>query len=204
MGSGLSREGGVDCLILEDQVLLADLLARDVASLPGVRVCGVAHTVAHAQRLCTQHPPDLLIVDLLLPDGEGMEVAEWLLHRKPQAKVLVLSAQCDRLVCSRHLHDAIVAVVDKAQAIDTLHEVIHAIAWPGNSEGASDPITALSERERQVLALIGRGCSSEEIASRLHISLHTARTHRRNITAKLGKKGAELVLLASAHPKLRS
>jgi DNA-binding NarL/FixJ family response regulator len=193
----------LECLILEDQVLLADLLARDVDSLPGVRVSGVAHTVAEGQRLCSQHPPDLLIVDLLLPDGEGMEVAETLLHRKPQAKVLVLSAQCNRLVCSRHLHDAIVAVVDKAQAIDTLHDLIHAMAWPGKSAGSCDPVAALSKREQEVLALIGRGCSSEEIASRLRITLHTARTHRRNITAKLGKKGAELVLLASTHPKLR-
>jgi DNA-binding NarL/FixJ family response regulator len=195
----------MDCLILEDQVLLADLLARDVASLPGVRVSGVAHSVEEGRRLCRRQPPDLLVVDLLLPDGDGLQVAETLLQLKPEARVLVLSAQCERLVCSRHLHDAIVAVVDKAQAIDTLHDLILSLVRSDAADvDSADPLSCLSARERAVLCLIGRGCPSEEIARRLGISLHTARTHRRNITAKLGIKGAELVLFASGHPQLKA
>ncbi|MEB3321847.1 MAG: response regulator transcription factor [Synechococcaceae cyanobacterium] len=189
----------MDCLILEDQVLLADLLVRDLEGLPGISHTAVAHSVAEGLRLCRERPPDLLLLDLGMPDGDGAEVAEALLRVKPQARVIVLSAQCDGFSCSPLLHDAVVAVVDKSQAIDTLHELI--LPLLRQAAGAAlpaDPRRRLTERERQVFDLIGRGLSSEEIAAALRISLLTARTHRRNITAKLGVKGAELVLLASA------
>lgn len=186
-------------MILEDQGLLADLLRQDLDRIPGLSVVGVARSVEEGKRLCRSQRPDLLLMDLLLPDGQGVEVAEQLLQEKPAAQVVVLSAQCDRLFCSRRLHAAILAVVDKGTAIDSLHLILEReVCRQRGSVENDDPLGALTERERQVLALIGQGLSSAEIAARLNISLLTARTHRRNITAKLGFSGAELVLLASA------
>lgn len=188
----------MDCVILEDQGLLADLLRQDLDRIPGLSVVGVARSVEEGKRLCRSQRPDLLLMDLLLPDGQGVEVAEQLLQEKPAAQVVVLSAQCDRLFCSRRLHAAILAVVDKGTAIDSLHFILEReVCRQRGSVENDDPLGALTERERQVLALIGQGLSSAEIAARLDISLLTARTHRRNITAKLGFSGAELVLLAS-------
>jgi DNA-binding NarL/FixJ family response regulator len=188
----------LDCVILEDQGLLADLLRQDLDRIPGLSVVGVARSVEEGKRLCRSQRPDLLLMDLLLPDGQGVEVAEQLLLEKPAAQVVVLSAQCDRLFCSRRLHAAILAVVDKGTAIDSLHLILEReVCRQRGSVENDDPLGALTERERQVLALIGQGLSSAEIAARLNISLLTARTHRRNITAKLGCSGAELVLLAS-------
>lgn len=188
----------MDCVILEDQGLLADLLRQDLDRIPGLSVVGVARSVEEGKRLCRSQRPDLLLMDLLLPDGQGVEVAEQLLQEKPAAQVVVLSAQCDRLFCSRRLHAAILAVVDKGTAIDSLHFILEReVCRQRGSVENDDPLGALTERERQVLALIGQGLSSAEIAARLNISLLTARTHRRNITAKLGFSGAELVLLAS-------
>lgn len=188
----------MDCVILEDQGLLADLLRQDLDRIPGLSVVGVARSVEEGKRLCRSQRPDLLLMDLLLPDGQGVEVAEQLLQEKPVAQVVVLSAQCDRLFCSRRLHAAILAVVDKGTAIDSLHLILEReVCRQRGSVENDDPLGALTERERQVLALIGQGLSSAEIAARLDISLLTARTHRRNITAKLGFSGAELVLLAS-------
>ena len=185
-------------MILEDQGLLADLLRQDLERIPGLSVVGVARSVEEGNHLCRQHRPDLLLMDLLLPDGQGVAVAEQLLLEKPTAQVMVLSAQCDRLSCSRRLHAAILAVVDKGSAIDTLRVILEREVRRQRSSGAQDdPFAALTERERQVLSLIGQGLSSAEIAARLNISLLTARTHRRNITAKLGFSRAELVLLAS-------
>ncbi|MGB5135397.1 MAG: LuxR C-terminal-related transcriptional regulator [Prochlorococcaceae cyanobacterium] len=185
-------------MILEDQGLLADLLRQDLDRIPGLSVVGVGRSVEEGRYLCRKRRPDLLLMDLLLPDGQGVDVAEHLLLEKPTAQVVVLSAQCERLSCSRRLHAAILAVVDKGTAIDTLHLILQREVLRERSSGQQDdPFGALTERERQVLALIGQGLSSLEIAARLNISLLTARTHRRNITAKLGFTGAELVLLAS-------
>ena len=56
----------MNCLILEDQVLLADLLARNLSAYPGLKVVGIAGSVAEGQQLCREHSPDLLVVDLML------------------------------------------------------------------------------------------------------------------------------------------
>jgi DNA-binding NarL/FixJ family response regulator len=188
----------VDCVILEDQGLLADLLKQDLERIPALSVVGVARTVEQGRQLCLRHRPDLLLMDLLLPDGQGVEVAELLVLENPAARVVVLSAQCDRLSCSRRLHAAILAVVDKGTAVDTLHHILQREVRRQRGSGEQDdPLQSLTERERQVLSLIGRGLSSAEIAERLNITTLTARTHRRNITAKLGFTRAELVLLAA-------
>ena len=190
----------MNCLILEDQVLLADLLRHELVGIRGLSVVATAHDVATGKSLCRLHRPDLLLLDLFMPDGQGVEVAEELLHIKPEARILVLSGQVERLVCSRHLHEAILAVVDKTEAVDTLHGLLQRELRRRREDGPpGGRFAQLTERERQVLDLIGQGLSSEEIAARLNISTLTARTHRRNITAKLGVKGGELVLLASAH-----
>lgn len=188
----------MDCLILEDQVLIADLLRNDLERIPGLRIVAVAHGVDEGKRLCRLHRPNLLLLDLVMPDGLGVEVADTLLTLKPEARLVVLSGQCERLVCSRHVHAAVLAVVDKTAEIDILHEIIQReMKRVRGGTSDTDPLEQLTNREREVLALIGRGNSTEVIAERLGISLFTARTHRRNITAKLGMKGAELVLLAS-------
>jgi len=189
----------MNCLILEDQVILADLLAKNLSSYPDVRVVAIAHSLEEGKSLCHHHDPDLLIVDLLLPDGNGIDAAEELLKRKPDAKIIVLSAECNRLSCSVHLHQSIVAVVDKMDALEKLRFVMHDLckrAQPATTP--PEPWACLTPREREIVSLIGQGLTTEAIADTLTISLHTAQTHRKNITAKLGIKGSELVLLASA------
>jgi DNA-binding NarL/FixJ family response regulator len=189
----------MDCLILEDQVILADLLAKHISSYPGVRVFAIAHSVEEGKAICHNHYPDLLIVDLLLPDGNGIDVAEELFQRKPSAKIIVLSAECNRLSCSVHLHQSIVAVVDKMDALEKLRFVMADLCKTSQpSTIPPEPWACLTPREWQVLRLIGQGLTTEAIADRLTISLYTAQTHRKNITAKVGIKGSELVLLASA------
>ncbi len=199
-------------MILEDQVLLADLLARDISSLPGVSIEGIAHNVAEGIELVARTLPDLLILDLVMPDGNGIDVAELLIRQKNRARVIILSGQCHQLVCSRHLHDSIVAVIDKTEALDKLHAMIRELLITGPSAGGSQspeappfgapsqaaPSRLLTPRELEVFRLLGKGMTTESIARKLKISLLTARTHRRNITAKLGVRGSALILLASS------
>jgi DNA-binding NarL/FixJ family response regulator len=209
----------VDCLILEDQVLLADLLSVYLGAFPGIYIKGVAHDVAQGLELTRRFRPDLLIADLVLPDGYGVDVAAELLKQKPVAKIIVLSAECHRLVCSRHLHESIIAVLDKTQALDLLRDQVlelldaerrgptRQLAQRASSDSLTfygiDPWPYLTRREQEIFLLIGTGLTTDTIAERLSISLLTARTHRKNITAKLGIKGSELVLLASACKGLR-
>jgi DNA-binding NarL/FixJ family response regulator len=195
----LTISGSQNCLIVEDQRLLAELLAENLASITGLTSVLRATTKAEGVRLAQSCRPRILILDLLLPDGPGLDVAEALLAVEPRAQVIVLSSEIHRLQCSRHLHDAIVAVLDKTEALDRLHQQVKGLIpvseLPGDS-GASS-LGDLTGREMEVLQLIGEGLSSEAIAQRLNISSATAQTHRKNITAKLGIRRGELVLFAA-------
>lgn len=188
----------MDVLILDDHVLIAELLARTLRTLPGRLNVALAHDVTNAIAFCRQSPPDLLIMDLALPDGSGVTVAEALLESRHDARVIVLSADPHSLVCTRHLHCNIAAVIDKTDALDRLSEEVQAIQAEAADQQATGPLEGLTGREMAVLRLIGEGLSTEAIAEMLEISLNTARTHRRNITSKLGVKGGQLVLLAAA------
>ncbi|WP_094555345.1 response regulator transcription factor [Synechococcus sp. 1G10] len=188
------------CLIVEDQGILAELLAENLAQqLPGLMAIQTAGTVEEGVRVAQTCRPRILILDLFLPDGSGLEVAEVLLAVEPSAQVIVLTAEPHRMQCSRHLHQAITAVLDKTQALDRLHEQVKALLH--GSEHPRDcrasRLGDLTDREIEVLQLIGQGLSSKEISRRLTISLGTAQTHRKNIISKLGIKGGELVLFAA-------
>jgi DNA-binding NarL/FixJ family response regulator len=194
----------VDVLILDDHVLIAELLARSLRALPGRLNVALTHSVDKGIAFCRQSPPDLLIMDLALPDGSGVAVAEALLERKNDARVIVLSADPHSLVCTRHLHRSIAAVIDKTDALDRLSEEVRAIQVEAPDQHTPGTLEELTGREIEVLQLIGEGLSTEAIAERLEISLHTAKTHRRNITGKLGVKGGQLVLLAASLDPSRS
>ena len=176
------------CVVVEDQLMFLQLLVGMLRSLSGLDVVATATTVAAGIRACRSLAPDLLILDLDLPDGNGISVAEALFEVNGHAKVIVLSAYASSFVCDAALDSMLHAVVDKVDACETLAVEIAELL----GEPAQEPVP-LTEREAQVLALIGQGWSNRRIAEQLGLSIHTVDTHRRNISAKLGVKGRALV-----------
>jgi DNA-binding NarL/FixJ family response regulator len=104
----------------------------------------------------------------------------------------VLSAQASSFVCPPSLQTMLHAVVDKIEAYDTLGAEINELIAP-----QVGPRQRLTFREGDVLRLIGQGLSNNQIAEVLQLSVHTVETHRRNLSGKLGFKGAELVRYAT-------
>ena len=115
----------LQCLIVEDQVMFLQLLRSMLEALPGLEIGAVATTQAEALALCSgDAPPDVLILDLALPDGDGLVVAEVLAETNPKAKVVVLSGQASSFVCPAALQPWIVGVVDKTAAFSQLQRVL--------------------------------------------------------------------------------
>ena len=82
------------CLVVEDQLMFSQLLCTLVDAMPGIQVIGTATSQAEALEQCTaQPPPDLLLLDLALPEGPGLAIADALLAHHPSAKVVVLSGE---------------------------------------------------------------------------------------------------------------
>jgi DNA-binding NarL/FixJ family response regulator len=178
------------CLIVEDQLMFQQLLKSMLEAIPGLEVCATATNQAAAIGLCSgDNPPDLLVLDLALPDGDGLAVAEALHQRQPSAQVVVLSGQASSFICPAHLQAAIRGVVDKTAAFSQLHSVLQS-CLPQTPE-------PLTPRQLEIYGLIGQGLSNKEIARATKLSIATVETHRKAIAQKLGVSGAELVRQAS-------
>ncbi len=188
--------------------MFLQLLVAMLRGQPGIDVVGTALSVAEGRALCLALRPDLLIFDLLLPDGRGLEVAEALVAVAPAARLIVLSGDAGSFVCPAPLRPALSAVVDKTRAYGTLSQEIAALcrrhleSWSSAGPDAPCPQEdlprdSLTAREQQIFGLIGHGLSNREIAASLHLSPRTVETHRKNIVAKLGVSGLDLVRLAA-------
>jgi DNA-binding NarL/FixJ family response regulator len=196
------------CVLVEDQVMFLDLLEAMLSLQSDLQVVASRRTVAEGIQAVEEHRPDLLILDLDLPDGDGTQVAEALQCCHPDARLIVLSGQASTFLCPDALQPMLHAVVDKTNAYRDLQQELAALRPPPPGhppDPARDPalaIARLTVRERQVLALIGQGLSSKAIATRLGLAADTVHTHRRHITIKMGASGAELVRIAVIHGQL--
>lgn len=204
---GVQMESVLRCLIVEDQVMFVQLLSRLLQGMPGLEIVATATSCREGMEACQQHRPQLMILDLALPDGEGLQVARFLQMLEPDAKVLVLSAQASSFVCPEELETMVIGVVDKTSTYETLEDVIHCALQPHGSSAqpcSSDAmqVLGLTPRQRQIFSLIGRGLTNKSIARLTGLSVATVETHRKGIARRLGRSGAELVRMAALHGDL--
>ena len=194
---------GLNCLLVEDQTLVAELLRGLLQTSPQVGSVRLAHSVQEGCQLIDQRPPDLLILDLGLPDGDGQQVGLHLLKRHPKPRIILLSAQLHDFACDPSLLPHIHASVDKTSAYKELTFALNglnaSIAEGSSGESIAQLAHTMSLREQEVFLLIGSGKSSRAIASSLHISQSTVESHRKAIAQILGCSGAEMVRLAALH-----
>lgn len=188
------------CVIVEDQTMVLQLLAGMVRNSPGVDLVGTFSRVKDATDYCGRHAVDLLILDLELPDGNGLSVLKAATAKNPRAKGIVLSGHASEFVCPGELRPQVRAVVDKTQAYGSLQKEIAEIVQPAvPPPGSVDPEDLLTEREYEIFTLVGKGRMSKEIAEELGIAVRTVETHRKAICRKMKVSGPELVRRASVY-----
>lgn len=143
----------------------------------------------------------LVILDLALTDGDGIDVARRFLEVNPLGRVLVVTGQASDFVCPPWLDRNLQAVISKDDAFDALRheldELTGSAARP--PEGSLAPLHELTRREVEIFGLIGEGLTTPRIAARLGLSEHTIHTHRKRIAAKLRSTGDGLVRQAVMH-----
>ncbi len=193
----------VSCVIVEDQTMFLQMMHSMLQGLPDLEVVATARNKTEGIAACETHCPDLLLLDLALPDGDGKDVALRLCALNPAARVVILSGEASTFVCPAELRDKVCAVLDKTQAFDDLVVELKALvprARGGSTRTLHGSIrNRLSRREYEIFLLIGHGLMSKEIADKLGISVQTIGVHRRKIADKLNTVGPELVQLALKH-----
>lgn len=192
----------VRVLVVDDHPMWRDGVSRDLEAA-GFAVCGTAGDVAQAVRVATATRPDVVLLDLHLPDGSGVDVARALAALEPAPRVLVLSASGER----QDVLDALMAgatgylvkSASSAELVDAVRRTAagEAVFTPGlaglvlgeyrrlAAGGPAGQQPDLTKRETEILRLVAKGMTYPQIAERLVLSVRTVQNHVQNTLTKL-------------------
>ena len=168
-------------------------------AVPGVEVFSAADA-AEGLALCLEKRPEIVVLDLVLPDREGLELVPDIRAAMKDTKILILSSHADEFTLHRVQQSGVNGFVDKnGQTLAVLQEALQAVLAGQpyycsvmremRSRMKADPLSfskLLSDREMELLRLLGSGASNEDIALKVGLSPNTVRNHRQNIMTKLG------------------
>jgi DNA-binding NarL/FixJ family response regulator len=201
---GVSTGGVLRILMADDHPIVLAGLKALVEADPGLEIVGEARDGRTALRLALSLRPDVIVMDISMPEMNGIEVARALLAEHPDFRVLMLTVHEDRATLRQLLDLGVAGYLVKRSAADELPRAIRAVAAGGTyldpaiagkavgvgGQGASrapgGPTVELSERETDVLRLIANGHSNKEISARLAISVKTIETYKARAMEKLG------------------
>jgi two-component system invasion response regulator UvrY len=197
--------------LIDDHPLFRTGLRSALSLQPSLVVASEASDAVTGRRAVEQTNPDVVVLDLSMPGGGGLGLGRELLSRRPETKILILTACTDASEVGRVFAAGMLGYASKTQPISEVVEAIHEVAngrryvAPGlsaeaaaDSEGVAPELRRLTLRERQVFALTVEGLSSRVIGTRLSISPRTVETHRARILHKLDAHNVvDLVRIAS-------
>jgi DNA-binding NarL/FixJ family response regulator len=197
-------------LVVEDELMFREFLVNWLKR-QGYTVTGEASDLREARQLSERAPMDLVLLDMDLPDGHGMEYVDWQMERQPTTRMLVLTAHLGNYPVTKLKRSGVMGVLDKgATCGEELRRAFEAIgSWRTYytdrvertfrqviCEGKAFYKT-LSPREEELVKAFGLGETNEGIAARLGLSVATIQGHRRNVMAKAGVKSSpELIIWA--------
>lgn len=197
-------------VIVDDHPMIREALMIRIASQSDLVVCGEAAEEDEGFELVKKILPDLVLVDISLKSGNGIELLKRVRQLSSSIKSLVISTFSESLYAERALRAGALGYLNKQESNDRLMPAIRAVLCGdryfssemrhrlvskalGKNLGIADPLEALTDRELEIFKLIGAGVTTQAIAEQLYLSTHTVDTHRENIKRKLGaKNGAEL------------
>jgi len=200
----------IKLLIADDHAVVRQGLKSLLGGEAGWDVIAEASDGLEAVKLSETLSPDIIIVDLTMPNLGGVEAISRLKSQKGSPAIVVLSAKEDEFSVSDAMHAGASAYVSKSSSSDELKFAIKAVlkgqtylspsvcgAYLKAESGGLSPVQELSGREREVLKLLAEGKPNRDIAKFLHISPRTVDSHRANILKKLGvNSNAELTQVA--------
>lgn len=205
-------------MLVDDHKITRDGLSALIDREPDMSVVGEADNGRQAVRAVQDLAPDVVVMDISMPDLNGIDATRQILAASPATRVIALSMYSDRRYVEGMLSAGVSGYLVKSCAFDELVQAILAVVggraylspniaeivikdYARRAGAAADagslPVHRLSSREREVLQLLAEGHNSEQIAAKLYISIKTVSTHRRHIMEKLNLNNiADLIKFA--------
>lgn len=196
----------VSIAIIEDHQVFVDALIMYLNRHPEFRLTGSARTFAQGEQLIREISPDIVLLDVGLPDCNGLDLIPEIRRNSPKTKIVILTALSDETTLMRAIDSGVSGFVQKGSSLSELLTAMREVAKgeivmptgilvgllkrvprdKASTYHAANGWEPLTDREKEVLKLLSRGRTGKAIASELHISPLTVRTHIRNLLAKLG------------------
>jgi DNA-binding NarL/FixJ family response regulator len=214
-GTVVAKRGVRSVLIVDDHPIIRQGLRRVIEGEEDLTVCGEAETVRDARSAIKDLNPDIMIADISLKQGDGIELVRDVRAHHPQLPILVLSMHDETIYAERMLASGANGYIMKQAASDqfliALRRVLDGGIYVSEAVGSNmiqkfasggayisaNPIDRLSNRELQILHMIGKGMSTRETANALNLSVKTVESHRQRIKRKLNlSTGTQLVQYA--------
>jgi NarL family two-component system response regulator LiaR len=207
----MAQEPVIRVMIVDDHAMLRKGLRFFLKGFADLELTGEADSGQGAVELCRQLRPDVVLMDMLMPDMDGASATRLIREQYPQTQVVALTSFHDPELVERAIQaGAIGYLLKNVSAPELAHAIREAHAGrstlapeaaqvlvQATRQRASQPDYGLTEREAEVLALLVEGLSNADIAARLVISLATAKYHVRSILTKMGVSSrTEAVALA--------
>jgi len=206
-------------LVVDDHPIVREGLAQMINREPDLSVCGDAEDMRGAVQLLDTLRPDILILDISLKGPDGLDLVKHIRARDPELPVLILSMHDESIYAERALRAGANGYIMKQEATDNVlvalrrilsHEVylssrvtnkmLHQFVGGRTVEAGKPSLDDLSDRELEVLRLIGAGRGTLQIAEELHLSIKTVESYQAHLKEKLLLKNSrELVQYAISH-----
>jgi DNA-binding NarL/FixJ family response regulator len=204
-------------LIVDDHELVRRGLAEMIEREGDLTVCAEAADAPSAMARIRETSPDLVLADITLRDGDGLELVKQIQAAHPKLRVLVVSMHDENLYAERAIRAGALGFVSKSEPAQVIVQAMRSVLQgrvhvskhladrllqrmtAGMPSPEETPLDMLSDREIEVLSLLGEGLSTRDVAERLHLSTKTIHTYREHLKKKLGLNSAsELIRYAVA------
>ncbi len=212
--------GPIRVMVVDDQALVREGLMTLLEAAPDIKPVAAAADGEEAVRLCARHRPDVVLMDLRMPRLDGVEATRRIRAAQPDTEVVVLTTHADEASILDALQAGARGYLTKDAGIAEIARAVHAAA---DHQALLDPVVQssllaaasagarpapppqilpddLTPREAEVLSLVARGLSNQEIATTLVVSEATVKTHINHVFAKIGARDrAQAVHYAYTH-----
>ncbi len=203
----MSERAKVRVLLADDHALVRSGVRRVLESVPGIEVVGEAGRGDETLAMLVQLEPDVLLLDLNMPGGDGFQVLRSARDVAGGTRIVVLTLHVQAEYVARAVREGADGYLSKDLAVQELTDAItsvmagkpyysapvQAALQQALREGVGNPLEKLTPREREVLIGIARGLTSKEIGGEFNISARTVETHRASLMRKLGLRSIALL-----------
>jgi len=198
----------IKLLVVEDHKVVREALSALLNRQQGIEVVGEAGSIEETKTIAEKVPPDITILDIVLPDGSGIELARYLKSKHPDIKIIFLTGYDSESIAVSAISTGAEGYLVKNSSFDRLVNAVRSVATGdhvydssavasivrrftdmySSSETilAGETIQGLSPKEKRIAALVAQGMTNKEIAALTFISVNTVKTHLRRMFSRLG------------------